>query len=228
MATATPNVQQHRVEKPTIDLLQGRTAVAVTVGQETEAKTWMLPKNLLTHVSLFFNAWFNGARSTTLDNHIKLQDKPAVFEWFIRWLYAWTTSNDDESPTVIADDVNPMMSLDAWVLGDKLGCPKFQDFALAHLHYCKLSTPSLFDFVGDVYAATTAVSLIRRWIALELLLEVRGHPCQHTELVNVAEEIDGLAMDIVKVMLLDAPYDLSLFLLVSDSCEFVANSEDSQ
>ncbi|KAL9581135.1 MAG: hypothetical protein Q9212_004083 [Teloschistes hypoglaucus] len=226
MAEATEHDQQSTVQKPTIDLLHGRIAVTVTVGQDAEEKSWVLPKNLLAQISPFFNACINGVWSTTVANEIKLQDdKPAVFEWFVRWLYIWTTNSSDECQFFVEIDLDPIMSLDGWVLGDKLGCPRFQDYAIAHLYYCEVPEPDIFDFVSLVYAATPDGSSIRRWIATQLLEEVEDYPCKNARLVDLAEQIDGLAVDLVKVRtLLNGPRDLSPFLIVSASSGFFTDS----
>lgn len=185
----------------------------------------MLPKNLLAHVSPFFHACLNGDWSKTVANDIRLlEDKPAVFEWFIRWLYLWTTTAVDECEWLIPNNFDPMMSLDAWVLGDKLGCPQFQDFALAPLFYYNVSDSSLFDFAGQVYAASPPGSSIGRWIARDLLAEAEGNPSKHSELVVLAEEISELAVDIVRVMpLLRKERDLTPFMMASASREFIVH-----
>ena len=90
------------------------------VGCQDHSTTWYLPKDLLTHSSPFFAAALNGSFAEAISKSIKLpEDDPAIFGLFVRWLYIG--GNDED----LAFDPNP--HVEAWILGDKLGCQGFKD-----------------------------------------------------------------------------------------------------
>ena len=126
------------------------------VGTAPNKDTWHLPKELLINSSPFFAAALNGSFAEATSKVIKLpENKPDAFALFIQWLYVGEIAtsicpadHDDDN-----DDDHLCCSLiiiQAWILGDKLGCSIFKDLAMLRLI-------SLFDhWVIDANTVRTA------------------------------------------------------------------------
>ncbi|CAO1599086.1 hypothetical protein XANCAGTX0491_002831 [Xanthoria calcicola] len=114
------------VTKPSIALMEGQPAVVVKVGADDKTATWTLPKSLLTHSAPFFEAALNRPwlESTTQSLNLP-DDDPDAFRFFLHRLFAWVICKSGDYPTIISRDATSYVYSRAWVLGDKLGCPRF-------------------------------------------------------------------------------------------------------
>lgn len=182
--------------------MEGLPSVIVKVGNGDGTTIWRIPKDLLTHVSPFFNAALNQpwAEATTESVELK-EDHPTAFRLFIHWLYTWVVSTSSESPEPFLENLDVTISLHAWVLGDKLGCPRFQDFAMGHLWARRLWRKDIPDVVGYAYANTSADSKLRQWAAWELLDWTKSLGTASSEWIQLAQELNGLAIDLVKIQM---------------------------
>ena len=143
------------------------------MGTETQ-KTWSLPKKLLIHVSPFFNAALNGSWVEATSNSISLpEDNPAAFENFVQWIYIGKMSPGSHVPTYI----------EAWTLGDKLGCPAFQDCAILQLLYLHQDAYVEPKTVQLAYEGSMACSRLRKWALQEFSVGIGSK-----EYVEMAEE----------------------------------------
>lgn len=112
----------------------------MVVGADGVTKTWHLPKELLINASPFFAAALIGSFVEAASKEVKLpEDDTDAFALFIRWLYIGETAAID---CICGYDYNephrcPAASVQtyvqAWILGDKLGCPIFKDIAMLGL-----------------------------------------------------------------------------------------------
>ena len=196
-------------------------------------KVWTVQKELLTHASSFFHAAINHPWAESESKTIELkEDDPDAFEFFLHWLFAWALKEDGKYPREISQGTDPMLSLRAWVLGDKLGCPHFQDFAFVHLHRgLAKEVESTHKIIREAYANTPSGSKLRSYVAAILLdwmtdkkYNFRGAGAAWVEMVGRKED---LAIDIVTLQMLNAkPFklsdNLSQFFLVSSLADFDA------
>ncbi|KAL8947992.1 MAG: hypothetical protein Q9222_005774 [Ikaeria aurantiellina] len=209
--------------------LEGLDTVTVKVGSGSEAKVWKLPMNILKHVSPYFRAALSPPWSESATGTIELHDDdPVAFRLFLRWLFNWTLGGSDKPPKEALPAVEPMASLHAWILGDKLLCPRFQDYAMAHLWY-NFDTEKREDaaVIGQAYRNTLAGSGLRRWAAnecLEFIEEPNLRLDKDDERVQLMDEIDGLAVDVVKLRMLHrgSAKTMTPFLLVSSHSDYIS------
>ena len=112
----------------------------MTVGTAASTKKWHLPKELLTNSSPFFAAALDGSFAEATSKVVHLpKDSTDAFALFIRWLYVGeiaatecSASHDhDHDHLCIAATFQTLVQ--AWMLGDKLGCPIFKDLAMLDL-----------------------------------------------------------------------------------------------
>ncbi|KAL8702548.1 MAG: hypothetical protein Q9201_004289 [Fulgogasparrea decipioides] len=214
--------QRKREVKPSIELLEGPVSITVKVGTGDTATVWSLPKNLLTHISPFFDAALNGPWTESTSGCVELNDDdPAAFRLFLRWLFAWMLIDSETYPTKITQGSDPAMGVHAWVLGDKLGVPQFQDYVLAHLWYSNIEATNIVDVVRLAYENTSTGSKLRLWIAWELLGYMNNSGFEVEHWVKLVEEVDGPAVDIVKFTWNNRKDSVwSCFLLVSSESEY--------
>ena len=158
------------------------------MGDGDYSQTWSLPKNLLTHVSPFFAAALNGPFSESNSNKISLpEDDPAAFELFVQWLYIGETGKGS------TDHI--LTHVRAWTLGDKLGCPVFQDHAMLKLlqfHADKHATIIQPQTLQLAYEGSAANSKLRAWALQQFRCEVESD-----SLSKMAEEWASITKTVV-------------------------------
>ncbi|KAL8907955.1 MAG: hypothetical protein Q9207_001101 [Kuettlingeria erythrocarpa] len=221
MATGTPVIvqkikqdpdQQEKAKKRKLsELLEGPVSVTVKVGKGETARTWTLPKDLLTSASTFFDAAFKHSWSESESKSVELkEDKPDAFAFFVQWLYIRACSSDPKGPYRISPEIDPMISLHAWILGDKLGCPEFQDYALLHL-WDRVSKGAIQvgAIIRPAYGGTPPRSKLRVFLAgLLLTYMVKNNVRFADNWGAILDELDDLANDIVRLLMFEArPYD---------------------
>ncbi|KAL8778331.1 MAG: hypothetical protein Q9213_007461 [Squamulea squamosa] len=207
--------------KPPVTLLEGQPSIAVKVGAGNKAITWNLPKGLLTHISPFFKAalsrgWFE-AQAESVDLP---EDDPAAFRLFYKWLYTWTLSKSEKYPTKITKDLDALLYVEAWILGDKLGCPHFQDFAYAHLDN---AGPYDTDIAKKIYTGTPEGSSLRRWmthVMVDWISTGVFTDNNRDRWANTVADINDFATDVLKYQILKEKHTLADFMLVSDWNDF--------
>lgn len=112
------------------------------VGTVDNAKTWHLPKELLTRSSPFFAAALNGSFTEANSKVVTLpEDDIDAFALFTQWLYVGEIGGSPKDCDLDHDHDSPLHCcastvqtlIQAWVLGDKLGCAIFKDLAMLGL-----------------------------------------------------------------------------------------------
>ena len=135
----------------------------MTVGADSNQKTWYLPKKVLTHCSPFFDAALNGHFAEASSKAVDLpEDDPIAFEIWITWLSLGKLSlGKCEGPFSYADFDHSYIR--AWVLGDKLLCPAFKDHVMFQfLDWCDNGGDLWPDQVHVVYGVSSPGSKLRR------------------------------------------------------------------
>ena len=140
--------QRERLTRPIL--------VEVIVGSEEDTLTWHLSQDLLTHVSPFFKAALTGNFAEAGSKIVKLpEDNVHAFELFVRWL--------DDGEIAAPSWVTSQIYVQAWILGDKLGCQIFQELALLGLIHGHSYWGIAETTLKAVYDGTPAGSKIRQW-----------------------------------------------------------------
>ena len=201
--------------------LEGQPSVTVKVGVGDGAIAWNLPKALLTHGSPFFAAALDGPWLESAANSIEMvEDHPAAFRFYLQWLFAWTASKPGDYPKTIFVELTTSVYLHAWVLGDKLGCPRFQDFAYAHLQ----AQPSHPRIVKEIYTMTPRGSKLRQYITERIATHIQRRPLKG-DLEKIIDdliiEVEDLAVDIVRYQIHNTNHSHDNYLLVSSWKDFV-------
>jgi hypothetical protein len=128
--TANP----YRLRGSAIEIHAGTSNPSIGCTRNSVSDSWFLPKNLISHFSPFLQAACSGPFRETQEGRIELpDDDPTVFGLFVEWMYYG--SYDILPPTTYS-------STDAkcWVLGDKLLCGEFKNYALGRLYRRHVST----------------------------------------------------------------------------------------
>lgn len=109
--------------------------------------------DLVCHLSSFFKAALSRGFKEAEEKRVTLkEDDPAVFQVFVVWLY---TGEIKQLKTW-----GDLLQL-AWILGDKLGAPAFQNCAMIKLITPSGAFPWHPQIVEHVYNNTTEGSLLR-------------------------------------------------------------------
>ena len=150
--------------------LEGSESTTVTVGPQDAATTWHLPKALLIHKSPFFAAALNGPfAEAKLNSVVMLDDDPNVFRLWVEWLFVGQI-------TCTFEHINNVL-VEAWILGDKLGCHIFQNVVMIELlkshspdRKARLLEPST---LRAAYEGSAPGSKLRKWALDSFLFETR-------------------------------------------------------
>ena len=104
-----------------------------------------------------------------------------VFELLVKWLFV------GESNLEVSNVFPPHQHVQAWILGQKLECPAFQDTAMLHLLYCHYEpTQTLFQQRLDPQSmelactVTPQTSKLRLWAIDEFLYDCSSERLQTT------------------------------------------------
>ena len=166
------------------------------MGEGDDSQTWSLPKNLLTHVSPFFAAALDGPFSESNSHKMLLpEDDPAAFELFVQWLYIGETGKDSTDHTSV--------HVRAWTLGDKLGCPVFQDRAMLKLLQFHAGEHGIIiepETLQLAYEGSAANSKLRRWALHQFCCGVQGNNLGKTaeEWASTAKAVVDFGSDYVR------------------------------
>ncbi|KAL8839884.1 MAG: hypothetical protein Q9170_001564 [Blastenia crenularia] len=186
--------------------LEGPVSITVKVGDGLGQGIWTLPKDLLTHASPFFVAALNHPWSESTTKQIELkEDTPDAFRCFLLWLLTSTLRQDGIVPVLMTKDPDPTLYTRAWILGDKLGCAEFQDFALAHIwHGLEKSRSDTFNVIQLAYANTPQNSKLRVFLAgylLRWIVELKFAFSERSGWMNLVDETEDLATDVTKLQM---------------------------
>ncbi|KAH6611805.1 hypothetical protein C7974DRAFT_85294 [Boeremia exigua] len=140
-ATQAFRRSNNKMQNSHLDLLTG-PAIEIRVGTTTSVNSsndhtvnWFLPKALISRHSPFLAAACNRDFKERHENLIELpDDDPTVFALFVEWLYYGEYAIQPLSlKPRLRDD---LVSVDAecWVLGDKLLCTDFKNYAMKRLY----------------------------------------------------------------------------------------------
>ncbi|KAL9596387.1 MAG: hypothetical protein Q9219_005822 [cf. Caloplaca sp. 3 TL-2023] len=215
--------------RPLMKLLEGPVSVTVVVSNGNDVGQWILPKDLLIHVSPFFAAALKGPFIESKTNVIQLKEEsPDAFRFFLHWLYVLALSKDGKYPMRPPKDIEITVATQAWALGDKLGCPRFQDFALVQALYNISNLKNKSDAVKitrEVYDSTSKGAKLRQLLASMILHWSAADLTEKNTWAQLMEELDDLATDIAKLQVLSAkPFQInnlwSDFLLASSYSDY--------
>ncbi len=165
------------------------------MGNGTEMKRWTLPKELLTHHSLFFAGALNDSFAEANSKCMNLpDDDPRAFSSFIRWLYTG----------IVEPDPDAISLAQAWVLGKKLECSAFSDKALLemidyHHPFLVQIKPSSIQFA---YKNSRNGSKLRMWALDEFLYSIKlgwDIEFEDTEIKDLME-LDDWGIDLMKAL----------------------------
>ncbi|KAI4285446.1 MAG: hypothetical protein L6R38_000610 [Xanthoria sp. 2 TBL-2021] len=218
-----PEVKKPEATKPSITLMEGQSSILVKVGADDKAVTWSLPKGLLTHVSPFFEAALNRPWLESKTESLNLpEDDPEAFRFFLRWLFAWILSKPGDYPKTVSRDATSYVYLRAWVLGDKLNCPRFQDFAYVHL---RRAQPMVTDLMSEIHRKTPEGSKLRQWMIYTIAGWIKEDSFKSENVQDTwtkfMTDYEDVAADIVKFQIHNTKRTMSDFLLVSNWNDFV-------
>ena len=175
---------------------EGTEPIKVTVGTESKQKTWYLPKQVLTHCSPFFDAALNNNFAEASSKAVNLpEEDPAAFEIWTTWLSLGNCSASFECNSYHHAVVR------AWILGDKLACPAFQDHVMFELLSMIHSGVDLWlDTIQVAYGVSSPGSKIRQffvdwfvWDKLEGNLEQNAD-----EIIKFLRQLPEFSDDVVR------------------------------
>ena len=139
----------------------------MTVGSQNAATIWHLPKALLIHESSFFAAALSGPFAEAKLNLVTMpDDDPNAFRLWVQWLFAGTIARTPSDALA-----------KAWIIGDKIGCPVFQNITMIGLLGCR--SPNRADSLVEpstlrvAYGGSTPGSKLRRWALDFFIFETR-------------------------------------------------------
>ncbi|KAH7317008.1 hypothetical protein B0I35DRAFT_266332 [Stachybotrys elegans] len=169
------------IDKTKLDLLRG-SGIEIHVGTSTlsdkhantdASNTWSLPIKLITHHSPFFKAACSWDFQERRNKRIELpEDDPTVFALFVEWMYYG--SYDVRSLTS-----HSSIDVRCWVLGDKLLCTDFKNYAMSRLYARQVGAFSSSTVACDdvLYACdnTPASSKLRQFYA-DFVIEHFSNP----------------------------------------------------
>ena len=165
--------------------------IAVIVGTSPNKKTWQLHKELLISSSPFFAAALNGSFAEATSKVIMLpEDNPNAFALFIQWLYIGETAtyictadhdhdHDHDVDYYDDDDHHCCMAsvpicIQAWILGDKLGCSIFKDLAMLRLIRTFGRWVIDVDTVRTAYQVSAPGSKLRKFLLDQVRYEAKA------------------------------------------------------
>ena len=137
---------------------EGSESIKVTVGTESKQKTWYLPEKVLTRCSPFFDAALKGNFAEASSKAVNLpEDDPDAFKIWATWLSLGKCKGLFEFNSY--DHAYAR----AWILGDKLACPAFQDHVMFQfLTWFESGVGLWLDTVQVVYDVSPPGSKLRR------------------------------------------------------------------
>lgn len=194
------------------------------VGRGEKSRYWDLPRALLAHVSPFFRAALSGPWAESQSRSVELkEDHPDAFRLFVHWIFTWIAQPAGQFPTQISDDFLAMDGLRAWVLGDKLGCVLFQDYAMATICWANIDDIAEANFIRQAYARSPTGSTLRRLAARALLWWIDGIPFSDLEEdrdVQLMNVVDDLAIEVVKIYKLRAQGRRISYFMASEFSDY--------
>lgn len=184
-----------------IDLrLKETVAIQVSVGEGEHKTTWHLPKDLLAHYSTFFATALKGDFAEASTNAISLPEvEPRVFEVFVQWLYLGIFHREKASRHSVS---RHSQLAEAWILGDRLGCAAFQDFAMLKLTSYHKRYVINQSFVTLAYRNSPSGSKLRRCLVAHYLYDRFHKPaprCEEWTPDGDEEEIVDFLVDVGRV-----------------------------
>lgn len=205
----------------------GGVEVLVGISSNEDAKssasnTWSLPINLISHHSMFFKAACSWNFQESRKKQVELpEDDPAVFGLFVEWMYYGSYD---------VSSLRAQSSIDAqcWVLGDKLLCSEFKNYAMSRLY--ALHTASFFarpvtcDDVQYVCDNSGPSSKLRQFYT-DFVLEYFGAP---SKLCGTIEDWDTVLQncsDIRVLLLRNFRHGLSMQLHLEEVEDYLESDE---
>lgn len=194
----------------------------MVVGTEGHTKTWHLPKELLVNSSPFFAAALNGSFAEATSKVVNLpEDNTDAFALFIRWLYIGEISGNlfRLGTQTSADEIlgtynstynstsngNPLRAstqvyLQAYNLGDKLGCLVFRDIAMLELIECHQIEVIQAQTMRIVFQKSTPGSKLREFAIDQFRSDLQHRLLREdaAAFVSVAKIAEDFGLDFLK------------------------------
>ncbi|XP_014552729.1 hypothetical protein COCVIDRAFT_109450, partial [Bipolaris victoriae FI3] len=120
---------------PGIDVHVGTTVTMEDLPNSDPHKVWSLPKALISHYSPFLEAACSQDFRERRENRIELPDDDvAVFALFVEWMYYGQYTVTQLSLSSANTSSSTSIDAKCWVLGDKLLCTGFKNYAMGRLY----------------------------------------------------------------------------------------------
>lgn len=150
------NISNHCLSLP-----QEVVEISVT-SKSGETEVFNVYKSFICYHSAFFDAAFNGSFKEGVDQEMDLPDvEPYVFGMFVSWMYT-----GDIKIVLPKKCKTPAFTnyIYAWVFGDRIFCPRFQDDVLRLLDAARIELSGQSGPFVYLYENTTEESLLRQYI----------------------------------------------------------------
>ncbi|KAL6714600.1 hypothetical protein ACLMJK_008025 [Lecanora helva] len=180
-----------------LNLFRNPIQVEVFVGRGHALTKWSLPQKLLCRYSRFFDKTGDSADpvSVTLS-----EDDPDAFEMFVQWLLIGGGAIETSKMT------SSHRYLQAWILGQKLKCPVFQDYVMLHLlkyHKDPIAEPRdpfSPESLEKVCKETVSGSRLRDWAIHQFLYDSIKRPIYYTagewaRVIHASHDIEKDVLD---------------------------------
>ena len=166
----------------------------MTVGAESERKTWYLPKKVLTHCSPFFDAALNGNFAEASAKAVDLpEDDPKAFEVWATWLSLGKCRLPFDNGGF---DLTPVR---AWNLGEKFACPAFKDHVMSQLlDWFDADENLSLGAIEAVYVISPPGSKIRRFFVDWFVWYKRNANLDADEVIVFLREVPEFSDDVVR------------------------------
>ena len=176
--------------------------IAIIVGQK-DSVTWHLPKSLLTYHSPFFAAALEGSFAEAQKMQVCLvEDDPESFRIFVQWMLA---EQIDLDSSVIGMKSPDEEIAKAWVLGDKLRCPRFQNQLMLQLISLYQNQPICPITAATAYYRTAPNSKLRKFIIAKFLHDVvdgRNNKNRFKKGWEAMSQCEDFSRDLMKTLVL--------------------------
>ena len=190
----------------------------MVVGPTGNTKTWYLPKKLLVNASPFFAAALNGSFAEATSKVINLpEDNTDAFALFTRWLFVGEISGElfnyeddltgdeilgtyDAGTKRLMNATTVLVYLQAYILGDKLGCSVFQDLAMLEVISYHIVASFSAETTRTIYEQSGLGSKLRRFAIDMFRYDLREGqlPMDTITFVSTSKITEAFALDFLK------------------------------
>lgn len=120
---------------PGIEIHVGTTITMENISNNDTHNVWSLPRALISYHSPFLEAACSRYFKECRENRIKLlDDDTTVFALFVEWMYYGQYTIASLSPPSASTASRASIDAKCWVLGDKLLCIGFKNYAMGRIY----------------------------------------------------------------------------------------------